>query len=218
MVINIQSYNKDNILQFEDIDITFDESFNIKVQTGDYLFIREILTNEKIVKNTTFFGCGLPKSDYDIHLLLDSLIEKDKHFKPHYGIKKVFHSRLKKYIGFAGLVRCSRKISPYNNTVVEGEVFLKEEYIGSGLGFRIEKVFESRLEERQEIVIASIWEGNTASIRLIEKLNMSFVGKIEKCYNGKTVYANMYIKFPSSLRNADKNINLEAFFITKKIS
>lgn len=98
-------------------------------------------------------------------------------------------------------------------------MFLKQKYIGSGLGFKIEKVFAKKVEERQNIVIASIWEYNSPSIRLIERLGMVCTGKIRKIYNGKTVYANMYIKFPESLKNVDAAaVNLQEFFITKRIA
>ena len=79
------------------------------------------------MKTSTFFACGVPETERDLHLAMISAIESEKEFQKNYGLQKVWDTQLNEYIGVTGSVRREK----YNNLnyITEGLIFLKSKYI-----------------------------------------------------------------------------------------
>ena len=100
----------------------------------------------------------------------------------------------------------------------EGVILLKSKYIGSGIGFWAEKCLFENLERLNGVIIASVWEENKASIKLMKKNGMSFVKKSIKSYHGKVVVVvDFYVKLPKHY-SPDILTQIENFLIAGKLS
>ena len=119
---------------------------------------------------------------------MNALLEKDENFKKDYGLQKIWHKTLNEYVGVMGLIRNATNI-------VEGGIFLKSQYIGSGIGFWAEKCLFDNLERVNGVMVASAWEENKVAIKLMLKNGMNFVNQIQKSYNNNSILVNVYIKF-----------------------
>lgn len=168
------------------------------------------------MKTSTTFACGVPENTYDLNRLINSFIEKEKEFEEQYGLQKVFSSYLNENVGVAGLIRCPNQLKEYSNVIVEVAIFLKSKFIGKNIGFIVDGMLSKKGEELNNIMIASIWEGNKSSIRLTEKYGGIFVGKAKKIYRERTVNTNMYIKTPKNMQDISQNIDIESLLISKK--
>jgi GNAT superfamily N-acetyltransferase len=168
------------------------------------------------MKTSTFFACGVPENERDLHMAMISGIETEKEYSKDYGLVKALYEKTGECIAVGGLIR--RKEYAENKFIVEGVIFLKPEYIGSGIGFWLEKIYFEKAENLGAIFVVSIWEKNTASIKLVEKNNMVYKGSFFKTYNKNVVKVNMYIKFPSNIIIPDEFLNIEQFFTCSKIS
>lgn len=207
--------HKTNLI-FEPLNIEFDKNFNPKEKNEDYLLLREIFTDPETMKTSTFFACGIPLNDTDLHLAMISGIEVETEYQEDYGLKKVFNKKTGKYMGVAGFIR--RKEYAKDSFIVEGLIFLKSEYIGSGMGFWIEKIFFEKLDELNAILIASAWEENRTAIRLMKKNGMNYKGSFIKIYNNNAIKVGMFMKFPSNIIALNNLLNIEEFFTCNKIS
>jgi RimJ/RimL family protein N-acetyltransferase len=170
------------------------------------------------MKTTTAFAGSLASNDKDLHLLFHTYLENQKEFQKDYGLHKIFHKKFNEYVGVMGLIRCHQKIEGYENEVVEGVIFLKSKYIGSGLGFWAEQVLFENIEKLNTIMIASVWEENIASIKLMKKNGMEFIGQIIKIYKGRAINVDLYIKFPAGVSASSKVLHIEKLFVVKKLS
>ena len=131
--------------------------------------------------------------------MIASFIEPEKEFRKDYGLQKVWNVELEKYIGVSGLVRREKHNVGY---VVEGLVFLKSEYLASGFGFWTLKILFSNLEKINGVMVASVWEQNFPSIRLIQKNNMIFAGNTVKLYKEKAINIDLYYKFSEGAKQS----------------
>jgi RimJ/RimL family protein N-acetyltransferase len=180
--------------------------------------LKELFTDPEVMKTSTLFACDVPKTERDLHIAMIFLLEVKKKFKKDYGLKKVWHSDLKEYIGVSGLIRREK----YNNCdyVVEGVIFLQSKYIGSGFGFWILKNLFNNFEKLNAIMVASVWENNLPSINLIKKNGMKFAGCELKSYKGKEIKIELYFKLPINLLEQGSVIpfpNIKQFLTFAKI-
>ena len=212
------SNNKTSKFIFEPLNIEFDENFNPKEKNADYLLLREIFTDPEVMKTATAFACTVPENDRDLHIFINSFLEKDPEFQLEYGLKKIFSTELEEYIGAIGLIRCNKKIDGYENIVAEGARFLKSQYIGKGIGLILDGITEEKLERLNIIAVCTTWEGHTSSNHLLQKYGMKFAGQTIKIYKKLAVNINLYIKFPKSIKNYNHNIDVASFLISKKIT
>ena len=192
---------------FEPLNIKFNEAFEPLIQNYDYTLLRTIFTNYEIMKTSTAFGGELARNDYDLHSLMNLLLEKEDEFKRDYGLQKVFNTDLNAYIGVAGLIR-------FQNNVSEYAIFLKPEFSGLGLGNLVLKELFKKADERNENVICSIYKENFPSIKIAEKNGMVFTGQMQKNYKNKIIDINLYARS----KNKDFKLNLEDAVLTKKIA
>ena len=144
------------------------------------------------MKTSTTFACGIPETEKEFNLLIYSLLEHDKNFQKDYGLQKIFNPKLNEYIGVIGLIRREK----FNDLsyIVEGVIFLKSNYLNSGSGYWALELLFSNLEELKGIMVASVWEHNRPSIRLIKANGMNFVKKASKAYKGRTIGLELYVK------------------------
>jgi RimJ/RimL family protein N-acetyltransferase len=144
------------------------------------------------MKTSTAFACQIPLNDYDLHLLMSLIIEQEEEFASQYGMQKIYSKTLNDYVGIGGLIR-------NENNILEGGVLLKSKYVSSGIGFWVEKKLFNYMRSIQNItVIASIWEENIPSIKLVKKNGMQLIKKINKSYNNKTIVVDLYVDFINS--------------------
>ena len=153
--------NKTSLI-FEPLNIDFDENFNPKEINEDYLLLKEIFTDPETMKTSTFFACGTPETELDLHLAMAASTEAEKDFRKDYGLQKVWHVGLRQYIGVSGLIR--RKEYATDKFIVEGLIFLKSEYLATGYGYWVMKYVFNKLEVLGGIMVASAWEQNFPSI------------------------------------------------------
>jgi hypothetical protein len=181
------------------------------------MLVREIFTDPEVMKTSTFFACGIPETEKDLHLAMISATEGEKEFRKDYGLQKVWHTDLQEYIGVAGPVR--REKYNESNYITEGLIFLKSRYLGSGIGFWVEKFVFKIFGKPNDIIIASAWAGNVPAIRLMKKNGMKFTGKDFKSYNGKKIEIELYFKIHSSI--SEDNIipfsNIKQFLTFDKV-
>jgi predicted PhzF superfamily epimerase YddE/YHI9/RimJ/RimL family protein N-acetyltransferase len=218
LILNGFAEAKKERFVFEPLDIEFDEACNPVSRNEDYYFLRDILTDIEVMKTSTFFAGGLADNDYDLHKVMNSLIEKEEQFKKDYGLQKVYNTELNEYIGVTGLIRCEKKFSNYSNNIVEVGTLLTSSFIGKGFGLAIDLILAKKVEDLNVIVMASIWEENITSIKLAQKVGMIFLEKSSKIYNRKKVIIDIYVKFPKSINNTEKLVNIENFLITKQVA
>jgi predicted PhzF superfamily epimerase YddE/YHI9 len=204
-------------LIFISLDIKFDKNLNPISKTEDYYFLKNILMDIDVMKTSTAFAGGIPKTEKELHLLMSSLLETNKNYKEYYGLQKIFSGELDKFIGVGGLIRTKKRIYNYKNIVVEGARFLKSEYIGKGFGLILDGILAKRIEALDVILVGSVWESHVSSNHLLIKYGMQFVKKFTKTYENKVININTYIKFPSSLKTS-KVSDIENFLISKKIT
>ena len=57
------------------------------------------------MKTSTFFACGIPENERDLHLAMISVIENDKKFQKDYGMQKAFYKKTNQCIGVCGFIR-----------------------------------------------------------------------------------------------------------------
>jgi hypothetical protein len=158
------------------------------------------------MKTSTAFACQIPLNDYDLHLFINSLIEKDPQFIEEYGLQKVFSIKLQDYIGFAGAIRSKNKLPNLDNISVEVVRYLKKKYIGNGYGNIIDNHLSQKLEERENILVGTICENHHTSNYLAIKYGMIFKGKMTKIYKCNQIVVNTYVRYPAKLKNIDFNV------------
>lgn len=193
---------------FSTVNVEFNKNLTPKEESADYKLLKEIFTDLEVMKTSTAFGGGLAKNDRDLHQFMYNLIEQDKNLKNDYGLKKVWSLNLCKYVGVMGLIRTGANL-------VEGAIFLKSEHIGSGIGFWMEKRLFENLDALNDSMIASVWESNTAAMRLMEKNGMVFVKKTTKTYQDKTLTINIYTKAAKDIAKSTL-FYLEKYLIINK--
>ena len=166
---------------------------------------------------TSSLLCGYEaQTEQEVLAILDALIEKDDSFKDIYGIKKIYTKKTKECIGVGGLVRNKNFQSNY---VVMSEIvlFLKSEYIGKGFGVFASMALFKEAQKLNNILIASVWEGNLSSKKLIEKNEMIFQGKTQKHYKDKSIEVCNYVKIPDKIIEELKNVNIFKFLVTNNL-
>ena len=151
----------------------------------DYNFLKSIFTDKEVTKTASVFAGQNPKTDADLNLFIDNAVEDD--VKSRYGLKILFCSEVGKKIGCSGLLR--NKINP---KVLEGAIYLKPEFFGSGYGKLILEKFKADADLKNEIYICSVWNKNKASLNLVEKVGFEFVKQIKKEYYGNKMMVNIY--------------------------
>lgn len=196
LILNGFTDIKKGRFDFMPLNIEFDTDCNPIALNEDYYFLKSILTDIEVMKTSTFLAGGVPENDHDLHNLMNIVLEKDKRFSKDYGLQKIWHRGLNEYVGVMGLMRIDANLT-------EAGVLLKSKYIGKGIGFWVYKDLSDKLEKIGGAFISSVWEENTASIKLIKKHGMSFVNKISKSYKNRTMMIEIYIKFSSNITQSD---------------
>jgi PhzF family phenazine biosynthesis protein len=199
-------------IEFQNLEINFDDLGNVLKNSNDYEFMSALLKNEEVMKTSTAFALQVPKDEQDLHSLIKQLIEIRQDFNLEYGFKKVFSKYFNKFIGIAGVVKTNSK------NVVEYGIFISPEYSGFGFGKMILKNLFEKTEQRDEIIIGSIWEENIASIQIAEQNGMIFLNHITKEYEGRVIQVRIYAKYPKKMLLNLLNFNVEEGIITKQIS
>lgn len=162
------------------------------MEVEDYNLAKSILTDIRVMKTSTVFACGIPLNDYDLHFAMSLIIEQEDEFRQNYGMQKIYSKTLNDYVGIGGLIR-------NENNILEGGVLLKAKYLGSGIGFWVEKKVYNNIRSMENItLIAGIWDQNTVAIKLVKKNGMQFVKKIDRSYNNKTIIVDLYVDFINS--------------------
>jgi RimJ/RimL family protein N-acetyltransferase len=162
------------------------------------------------MKTSTLFACQTPQNDIDLHTVMESLLEKDQNLRRIYGLQKIKSLELNQYVGVCGLVRTKGRIEGCNSQIVEMAIFMRPEFMNSNYGTSSILYFNKKVDELKTVLIASVWEENTASIKLAAKLGMIPLKKIQKSCYDKTINIFTYIKFP--------NFDIEELLSTKKVS
>lgn len=184
--------------RFETLDIEFDENLNAIEKTEDYYFLREILTDPKVMKTSTFCGCQVPETEKDLHNIMSFLTSKENTF----GTKKVLSQETGEYIGIASLLNAGE--------FLEYGILLKSEFTGKGFGNEVLSKLMQIAEIEGKNVICSIWEKNYPSIKIAEKNGMVFDSQISKIYKGKIININIYKKLETAF-------DLKTLLVTKKV-
>jgi hypothetical protein len=182
------------------------------------MLAREIFTDPEVMKTSTAFACQIAENDHDLHLFLNSLIEKDHEFKKDYGLQKVFSTELQDYIGLAGAIRSINKIPTLNNIPVEIVRYLKKIYIGNGYGNAIDTILSIEAEKKENVLLGTIFENHHASNHLAIKYGMIFKEKITKVYKHHKSNVNAYIRYPASLKNFNASFDIKKLLAMVEIS
>jgi hypothetical protein len=175
--------------------------------------LKEIFTDKETMKTSTVFAGDIPKTQKDLHCLIYSFLEFDENFKGIYGLQKIL--QLNECVGIGAFTRRGK----YKDIdIVEGMVFLKSKYIGSGIGFWIEKKAMENFEEKNIILIASAWAENKVAIKLMKKNEMIFSGEFLKRAGDRTIKVESYIRCPKHLSNiSSMELDIEELLACKKL-
>lgn len=187
------------------MNIEFDKNLNLIKRNEDYFLLKEIFTDARVMKTSTVFAGDIARTEKDLHSLIYSFLEFDENFKGIYGFQKVFCRKLNKYVGIGAFTRRGKYI---DIDIVEGMIFLKSEYIGSGIGFWIEKKAMQNFEDKNIILIASAWAENKVAIKLMKKNGMMLNGEFIKSFGEKSIKVELYIRLPKNLSQVPDELNM----------
>ena len=162
------------------------------------------------MKTSTLFACQTPKTKLDLHLAMESLLEKKYDLRTIYGLQKIKSIESNQFVGVCGLIRTNGRIEGCKSQIVEIAIFMKPEFMNSNYGTSSILYFYKRVDELKAFLIASVWEKNIASIKLASKLGMIPFKQIQKTHYDKTINIYTYIKLP--------NFDIEELLSTKKVS
>lgn len=170
-----------------------------------------------VMKTSTLLSGNIPSSEDELNEIIKSFIEPQDNLKEKYGLQKIYKQNSDECFGIAGLIRANNEPSD-QLTISEAVIFIKSKYISKGVGFFVATTLMNKATELNNILISSVWEENSPSIRLIEKNGMKLKDKIIKTYKDVSFTVRTYIKFPHTLSEPDNVIDITNLLSTKKLS
>ena len=162
------------------------------------------------MKTSTLYACQTPKTKLDLHLAMESLLEKKYDLRTIYGLQKIKSIESNQFVGVCGLIRTNGRIEGCKSQIVEIAIFMKPEFMNSNYGTSTIIYFIKKVQELNAFMIASIWEKNIGSIKMANKFGLIQVKQIQKTHYDKTINILTYIKLP--------NFDIEELLSTKKVS
>ena len=179
--------------------------------------MREILTDPKIMKTTTLLAGNIPSTEDELNEIIKSFMEPNENLREKYGLQKIYKQNSDECLGVAGLIRTNSEVID-ELIISEAVLLIKSQYIGKGMGlFASIKLIDMAMN-LNNILISSVWEENTPSIRLIEKNGMKLKERMVKTYKNLSFIVRTYIKFPKTIIEADNAIDIKSLLLTKKLS
>jgi predicted PhzF superfamily epimerase YddE/YHI9/RimJ/RimL family protein N-acetyltransferase len=213
-ILTLNGFTKLTTEEFilQDINVKFNNNLEPLNQNQDYIFMKELFTNIRVMQMSTAFAMQIPKNEQDLNSFISQLLKSEEKLIKDYGFKKIYSLNYQKYVGVAGVVKTS------TNGVVEYGIFLKPEYSGKGIGTKVLNHLFKMAEIRNEIIIGSILKNNYSSIKIAKKNGMIFLNKISKIYDSKVIDIDIYGKYPKAVLWNMLQLDLKNAFITQKIT
>lgn len=169
------------------------------------------------MKTSTLLAGNVPSTENELNEIIKSFIEPNENLREKYGLQKIYKQNSDECLGVAGLIRTNGEVID-ELIISEAVLFIKSEYIGKGIGLFTSIKLMDLAMSLNNILISSVWEENTPSIRLIEKNGMKLKEKIVKTYKNVSFIVRTYIKFPKTITEIESTIDIKSLLLTKKLS